>query len=89
MHAVIVNVKLLNSAVLCSDLRFAFNALKCTLGLPMLPTSGSVPISAHLSPCSFRQARLKTSYRRDYVSLDADVDLQANGPVFKGSSVFM
>lgn len=55
----------------------AISGLKLTLASSFLPSSG------------FRQARLKTNYRRDYVNVDADVDLQANGPVFKGSTVFM
>jgi voltage-dependent anion channel protein 2 len=40
-------------------------------------------------PTRFRQARLKAGYRHDYVSLDGDVDLQVNGPIFRGSAVFM
>ena len=45
--------------------------------------------SFYLLPTRFRQARLKAGYRRDYVSLDGDVDLRVNGPIFRGSAVFM
>ncbi|CAI8033035.1 Voltage-dependent anion-selective channel protein 1 [Geodia barretti] len=55
----------------------AVAGLKLTLGSALVPTSG------------FRQARLKAGYRRDYVSLDGDVDLRVNGPIFRGSAVFM
>jgi hypothetical protein len=68
------------SAEIDSELTYepsGVSGLKLTLGSALVPTSG------------FRQARLKTSYRRDYVSLDADIDLQANGPVFRGAAVFM
>lgn len=36
-----------------------------------------------------KAAKLKTSYKRDYVNVDADVDLQMTGPVFRGAGVFM
>lgn len=67
-------------------------------------TSSSLPLSFHttlplslarsstsLSCVGFRSkaAKLKTSYKRDYLNIDADVDLQMTGPVFKGASVFM
>ena len=36
-----------------------------------------------------KAAKLKTNYKRDYLNVDADVDLQMTGPVFRGASVFM
>ena len=39
--------------------------------------------------CRSKSGKLKTSYKRENVSLDADADLQMSGPVVRGSSVLM
>lgn len=54
----------------------AVTGLKLTLNSSFLPTSGN------------KSAQLKTNYKRDYVNVDADVDLQMTGPIFKGAAVF-
>ena len=35
-----------------------------------------------------KSAQFKTNYKRDYVNIDTDVDLQMTGPIFKGAAVF-
>jgi len=55
----------------------AVEGLKLTLSSDFVPSSGS------------KAAKLKTNYKRDYLNVDADVDLQMTGPVFRGASVFM
>lgn len=39
--------------------------------------------------CSHKSAKLKSSYRREYLAVDGDVDLQMTGPVIKASAVLM
>jgi len=51
--------------------------LKVTLSSVFVPSSGS------------KSAKLKAGYKREYLNVDADVDLQMTGPIFRGSSVFM
>ncbi len=56
-----------------------------------LPTIPAISQPNRLSPShpSHKSAKLKSSYRREYFSIDGDVDLQMTGPVLKASSVLM
>ncbi|XP_064387443.1 voltage-dependent anion-selective channel protein 2-like [Halichondria panicea] len=54
----------------------SIDGLKLTLNSSFLPSSGN------------KSAQFKTNYKRDYVNVDTDVDLQMTGPIFRGATVF-
>lgn len=47
-------------------------------------------ISSFFSPpARSKSAKVKACYKREYVNVEADMDLVLTGPMFKGSTVFM